>query len=415
MFKNLPNILIFGSLYAYSYIFFEQPFELYLAYVIFLLFFPLFIIRFGIPKLPVYVFIPLLISGVVYCLTGDNTFQQFFKIFLGFFLSVLFYHYVVQQNNYDIKYLFKMYMQSAYIISIIGAFQVFSYLIRFTPGYNFRWIFNKWNPSPGGIGVRISSLLSEPAYYAAIIAPAFFVALYNILKRKEHFVSKRKSLLILAIYPLSYSSLGILGILIAILLLMINLGSVRYYLIMIPALYVIGTYSYRNVDEFKDRMDGTLEIYSTENIYSYDIHGSSFVLYNNSHIAWTNFKQHPLFGTGLGSHPIAFDRYSLTNEVGSVQIKFNKMDANSMLLRLLSETGLYGVFFMLYILIKNLVFRWRSADEEYWLMSNGIALIVLIYLLRQGHYFINGFPLFLWMHFYLGKINRNELKSLPAQ
>ena len=205
MFKNLPNILIFGSLYAYSYIFFEQPFELYLAYVIFLLFFPIFIIRFGIPKLPVYVFAPLLLAGVVYCFTGDNTFQQFFKIFLGFFLSVLFYHYVIQQNNYDIKGLFRIYMQSAYIISIIGAFQVFSYIIRFTPGYNFRWIFNKWNPSPGGIGVRISSLLSEPAYFAAVIAPAFFVALYNILKRKEHFVSYRKSLLILAMYPLNLS------------------------------------------------------------------------------------------------------------------------------------------------------------------------------------------------------------------
>ncbi|MFM7104733.1 MAG: hypothetical protein ACKOW8_04365, partial [Flavobacteriales bacterium] len=317
----------------------------------------------------------------------------------------------IQQNNYDIKGLFRIYLQSAYIISIIGAFQIFSYLIRFTPGYNFRWIFNKWNPSPGGLGVRISSLLSEPAYFAAVIAPAFFVALYNILKRKEHFVSYRKSLLILAIYPLSYSSLGILGILIAILLMMINLGSVRYYLIMIPALYVIGRYSYNNVEEFKDRMDGTVEIYSTENIYSYDIHGSSFVLYNNSHIAWTNFKKHPLFGTGLGSHPTAFDRYSLTNEIGAVQIKFNKMDANSMLLRLLSETGLYGVLFMLYILFKNLIFRWRSAADEYWLMSNGITLIILIYLLRQGHYFINGFPLFLWMHFYLGKINRNQLKS----
>ncbi|MFM7813303.1 MAG: hypothetical protein ACKO66_02175 [Flavobacteriales bacterium] len=195
---------------------------------------------------------------------------------------------------------------------------------------------------------------------------------------------------------------------------LINLGFVRYSVIMIPLLTVIVQYSYKNVPEFRDRWDGTIEIYTTDNIYSYDIHGSSFVLYNNSHVAWENFKVHPIFGTGLGSHPTAFDKYTLTNVQGAVQIDFNKMDANSMLLRLMSETGAYGLFVMILLLIRSWIFKPRSADDVNWVMSNGLAMIILIYLIRQGHYFLNGFPLFLWMFYYLSVQNKREFAELKA-
>ncbi|MFM7105010.1 MAG: hypothetical protein ACKOW8_05765, partial [Flavobacteriales bacterium] len=127
------------------------------------------------------------------------------------------------------------------------------------------------------------------------------------------------------------------------------------------------------------------------------------------------FGKNPLFGTGLGSHPTAFDRYSLTNLEGAVQIDFNNMDANSMFLRLLSETGLYGVSIMLFILLRNFIFRGNSVNEENWLISNSLALIILIYLIRQGHYFINGFPLFVWMYYYLAFSNRKERRTAVEQ
>ena len=414
MFKNFSIFLIFASLYAFSYVFFKEPFEFYLAYLIFFIYFPFFFTKFGIPKWPVLLFIPLFFSGVLYCLTGENTTQQFFKIFIGFFASTMFYHYVIQAYDFDLKLLFKYYMRSAYIVTIIGVVQLISYPIGFKPGYNFLWIFNKWNPSFGGLGVRMSSVLSEPAYYAAIIAPAFFVSVYNVIKRETLFITKFQSYLIMIVYPLSFSSLGILAIFFTLIFLLINLGFVRYSIVMIPLLTVIVQYSYNNVPEFRDRWDGTIEIYTTDNIYSYDIHGSSFVLYNNSHVAWENFKVHPLFGTGLGSHPSAFDKYTLTNVEGAVQIDFNKMDASSMFLRLMSETGVYGLFVMILLLIRSWIFKPRSADDVNWVMSNGLALIILIYLIRQGHYFLNGFPLFLWMFYYLSVQNKRDYAEMKA-
>jgi hypothetical protein len=297
-------------------------------------------------------------------------------------------------------------MKSAWIVVLIGIVQLISYSVGFKQGYNFTWIFNKWNPSFGGLGIRMSSVLSEPAYYAAVIAPAFFVAAYNLFQRETIFINRFQSYVFVIVYPLSFSSLGIIAIFLAIIFLLINMGFVKYSLIFIPLLTVIIDYSYKNVPEFRDRWDGTVEIYTTDNIYTYDIHGSSFVLYNNSHVAWENFKRHPIFGTGLGSHQFAFDKYTLTQEEGAVQIDFNKMDANSMFLRLTSETGLYGLIVMISLVIRCWIFKWNSADKESWVMSNGLALIIIIYLIRQGHYFINGFPLFVWMFYYLHAQNK---------
>jgi hypothetical protein len=376
---------------------------------------PFFFVKFGIPKWPLLVFMPLFFSGVLYVLTGDNTSQQFFKIFIGFFSSCLFYHYVVQSYDFDLKELFRLYLVSAYVVTLIGVLQLISYPIGFKPGYNFMWIFNKWNPTFGGLGVRMSSVFSEPAYYAASISPAFFTAVYNLFQRKPLFISKFQSIVIAIIYPLTFSSLGILTIFFTIILLLINLGTVRYSLIFIPILIVSISYSYKNVPEFRDRWDGTIEIYSTNNIYDYDIHGSSFVLYNNSHVAWENFQRHPLFGTGLGGHPSAFDKYTLTQEDGAVQIDFNKMDANSMFLRLMSETGLYGLSVMILLLFRSWILKSNAIDNETWVMSNSLALIILVYLIRQGHYFINGFPLFLWLYYYLSVQNKAAMAVKRAE
>jgi hypothetical protein len=299
-------------------------------------------------------------------------------------------------------------MVGALIVSFIGLFQLLSYFVGFTPGYNYNWLFNKWSLTEGGLGLRLNSVFSEPSYFAAVVSPAFFVALYNSIARKTLFIKRWHGFVIILAYLLTYSSLGIIGIFVAIVLFLLNLGVVKYSIIFVPLFIFSFDYAYKNVPEFTSRWDGTFTMFETKNYKSYDIHGSSFVLYNNYQIALINFKQHPLFGTGLGSHPVAFDKYSLTNLTGAVDIEFNKMDANSMALRLMSETGIYGLFVMFFILFKCWIFKQRAASEEHWVMSNGISLIIILYLARQGHYFLNGFPFFLWMYFYLEKDNKIE-------
>ena len=92
MFRWFVVILIMLSIFISSYVFFRVPFEAYFGYLVFALFFPVFFAKYGVPRAPVLIFLPLLISGVLYVSIGLNTNAQFYKVFIGFFESVLFYH-----------------------------------------------------------------------------------------------------------------------------------------------------------------------------------------------------------------------------------------------------------------------------------------------------------------------------------
>ncbi len=401
------------SIFISSYVFFKTPFEAYPSYIVMLLFFPAYFARLPFPREVIIIFIPLLVSGIISLQTGDNESGLFVKIFIGFFTSVLFYRYVVDAFDRDLEKLFQLYMTGAMVVSYIGLFQILSYFVGFEPGYNYRWLLNKWSLSLGGTGVRMNSIFSEPAYYAGVIGPAFFVAVNNLLTRKHHFISRRASLIIAIAYPLTFSTLGFMSMAITAILLLINYGFIRYALLVGPLVYFSYNYAYENIPEFRQRIDGTQTAFSEVDPKSLnDVHGSSFVLYNNYVITVENFKRNPVFGTGLGSHPIAFDRYSLTNMAGILKIDFNKADANSMFLRLLSETGLYGVTVMLVLILRNFFTRQRSANDTNWLISHSVLVVILVYLARQGHYFINGFPFFIWMYYFIRKQNTAQLREL---
>ncbi len=414
--KRLVLIFVFANLFLSAMVLFKAPFEFYIGYIAYF-FLPYFFFKYGPPKFALIVFTVLFVVGVIFVQLGLNTFSQLIKVTMGFFLSVAFFEFSLKVFDEDVSELFKFYMKSAFVVSAIGIMQVVTQRIGFSPGYNFGWLLNKWGViyAEGG-GIRMNSLFSEPSYYSSTMSPAFFIGMYNLLNRKNPmFISVRQSLVILLAYPLTQSGVGMFGILITILLLMVNSGFLRYSFLIGPILAFGFNYAYDNNEEFRSRVDSTFEIYNTGNIYSYDIHGSSFVLYNHTHIATENFKENPIFGTGLGSHETAFDRFSLTNMSGVVDIEFNKADANSMALRLMSETGIVGLIFFAYFLFSNWVLKGWTLKDEYWVISNACFLIIALQLLRQGNYFYCGFPFFLWLYYYTRKANAKDKSSLVKE
>ncbi len=210
-----------------------------------------------------------------------------------------------------------------------------------------------------------------------------------------------------------------MGVFVSLILLLINFGFVRYVLIFAPLVIGGYIYLYANVAEFRDRVDGLDDLYSEKAKSSFDVHGSSFVQYNNTHIATENFKRNPLFGTGLGSHQIAYNKYSLARQFGGIN-EFNQSDANSMFLRLMSETGLYGMIFILLFIGKFFVIRPRDAiaDDQLWLISSAALVAILLQLLRQGNYTYNGFMFYMWLYYYVKIVSRerehnNLVKHIP--
>ncbi len=73
-----------------------------------------------------------------------------------------------------------------------------------------------------------------------------------------------------------------------------------------------------------------------------------------------------------------------------------------MFLRTLSDVGLMGVIFILFFVFKFYVSNNLAGEEDndYWLISNALLVLITIQLLRQGNYTFSGFFLYAWMYYY---------------
>lgn len=409
-------IFIYITIFLNSYVFFKYPFEFYLGYIAYIILLPILLIRFGINKGILNIFSILLITGIINIILNNNTFSLFIKVFTGLFLAYIFYDAIIKQFNFNINLLFKWYLYGAVIVSIIGLFQFISYQIGFYNGYDFRWILNKWSFAPGGIfGIRINSILAEPTYLATTLAPAFFVSIFNLTRKKSIFIGKTGSIIISVVFILSFSALGQMGIFLTISFLLVNFGLVRYFIFFLVIGIITFNVLYNNVKDFRDRYESIIILYTygPSSFKLGETHGSSFILYNNSIVTKENLKSNFIFGTGIGSHPIAFEKYNISNSIKTAGFDNNSSDASSMLLRLLSETGLFGTILFLYIVIRFYIKRDPEVNTTHWLISNAILIMILLNLFRQGHYFLNGFPFFVLLYYYnyIDFKNQNNLQA----
>ena len=411
------NFMIFLSVFVSSITFFRDPFEGYFHYIIFLLLFPVFLLKFGMPKKIIGSIFILFVVGVLEIFLGNNTWPLFLKIFLGFVLSVSFYGYVLDYFKFDTQKIFSFYIKGAIIVSYIGLFQFVFFYLSFTPGYNFSWLFNKWGLVSGGFGIRVNSIFSEPAQCAIVLAPACFVAIYNLISRnKKYLLTKFQSVLIIFVTFLTTSSTGYIGLLFILLFLLFNYGKISYFFLGVPVIILASVLLYNNVPDFKSRVDTSIALWIEGDFGIENTNTSSFVLYNNYHIAQENFLTNPFTGTGLGSHPIAFDKYSLTNRSDIIDLQFNKADGNSLLIRLISETGILGVVFIFVFMRRFYVRRDPfNVDATFWIISNSVLIIIILYLLRQGNYFLNAFPLFMWIYYYARKNHLDQIKRAEEE
>lgn len=410
-------LFIYLSIFVNSYVFFKEPFEFYIGYIIYIFLLPNFIIKFGFNRNLFFIFFILLITGIFHVIFGNNTAGQFLKIYVGLFLSYFFYYYVVLELDYNIEQLFKWYLKGCYYVSLLGIFQFVCFQIGYVSGYRFFNIFNKWGVITGGnFGIRVNSIFAEPTHLGAVLSAAFFVAVYNIIRKESYTLSRFQSLIIIAVYLLSFSGLGQIGVFLTFIFLAISFGLVRYIILLIPIVIFTFNFLYNNVSEFKGRLDSTFGLFFGGEKFELGVtHGSSFILYNNYIVAFENFKTNFLFGTGVGSHITAFDRYSIAKDIKQWGFNLNSADANSMFLRLVSETGLFGVGIFLIIMTKCYVKRDLNYLTYHWLVSNGILIMILLNLFRQGHYFLNGFPFFVILYYFNSVSYKNHQELNPLE
>ncbi|HXB41751.1 MAG TPA: O-antigen ligase family protein [Bacteroidia bacterium] len=420
--EKIVGFMIYLSVFmGSSIVFFKEPFEGYFHYAIYLTLLPFFVSRYGLPKTPFQILVLPLLVGIFQIVLGNNEPFLFIKIFGGVLLSVSFYYYVNEFYEVDVEKMFKLYLTWTYWTAVIAIIQYLAFKINFKPGYDFGFLLNKGGHviTEGGGSIRVNSIYLEPSQLGIMLGPAAFVSALNILRRKHYHYAQYQNIVILIALYLSRSSTGYLGLFLIFLVMGINFGYFLYLVLFVVVGYFAAWGLYNTIPEFHDRVDSSMGLWVEGDLSLKNVNTSSFVLYNNSHIAWENLKEHPLFGTGLGSHPVAYKKFSYTNE-GKIRLKgfeFNTADANSLLLRLMSETGLMGVLFILFLIFRGFIGYSGDEDDKYWIISGALLVLILLYLLRQGNYFLNGFPFFVWLYYYnkTAYMENEALKRLAAE
>ena len=398
------------TIFSSSFVFFKYPFEFYFHYLVFIVLIPILFLKVGIPKFLFYGSFAFIIIGLVNVSFLNNSLFNFIKIFLGLFVSIYFFLLHLYLKNFNVELYFKIYCKLCLLVSFIGVAQVISFLINFKYGFDYSWIFNKWGFIKGGIvGIRVNSILAEPSQLGIVLSPALFVSVRNLIRRKTLYFKRWQSLLIVLIVILTTSTIAYFGLLLVIL---INTKSFKLRYILVGLIISIFGFflAYRNVNEFKLRVDAAKGLWLDENFDIVNTNNSSFVLYNNLHIAKQNLLKKPLFGTGLGSHEFAFKKYSLTKKLLNYNFEFNVKDGNSLLIRLCTETGLIGVILMISFCAKNLIVENEISEklEIRYVISNAIFILIVLTLLRQGNYMLNGLPLMFLIYYYNNHQNQNQ-------
>lgn len=333
--------------------------------------------------------------------------------------TFLMFHHALEVNGNDIFKAMRAYMRLAVAVSVIGLFQVVAFFLDIRPGYDLSWLIPDFTMHVNEFGVlRAQSIMKEPSHLGHILAPAVFVAVFNLSSREPVFVGRRASLAILAITLLSFSTVSYAALFVAVCLISLNVRrGVAAWVLVSGLAGLVALYFY--VPGFKVRADDTFGALMYNDVLSANF--STLTLYNNLRVALTHLVETGFWGGGLGSHLAAFERDSLLYGMAGLPFQvayLNAEDANSLLLRIASELGLPG-------LVCLSVFLWfcyvgrpsgagtATAADGLWLVSNAAAVLFVVALLRQGHYSNFGMPFFMLLYLYAARFAHASARQSP--
>jgi len=347
------------------------------------------------------------------CLRGENAFGLFFKQVTGLLLYGTGFYVLLRINNYDVKRLFKMYFNIAFFVAAAGVTQELFYVFNTPWIFDFSDISAKWQLTYTSNlqFIKINSVLPEPASFCLIMFPAFFYAINSFASTKLAVRSKFQCFIIIAAYLFSFSLIGYIGIFLSAFLLLLRRLKTKTGVLLCLAVMFSASFFFYTIPDFHSRIIDTFEVFSGKKDVNSTNTSSYTLLISTTITAKEALENIPslLFGNGLGSYEVSYFRHihSLGIDMAGKQY-LNTKDASALSLRLVSETGLIGLFIFLGFAMRYFLFKVKDPARCLWIINNGIFILILLRLLRQGNYFSEGFFFFLWLYYYSFK---QEMKT----
>jgi len=417
-----------ASVFMDDFIFlrYQLPFDFYYYYIIFAASIIFYIQSVGsFQLLPRWFSVSislLIVSTLLITLIEDTYSLGVTKQLIGVVFTSIAYYTFLAYNNFEIKRIFRMYIFIALFISLEG-------LLEEVLNLNGIHINERIRMTTSGY-YRIYGLLGEPYFLAVALLPSMFYILYKTTIF-ETILTKYNSIFITTViftcFIFTFSSAGFLGLGGVVLFWLYDknyLNFKSWKIILLPVFIALFFISFNNVQkqwiEFNIKFNQTLEAFKNNSTKKEDLtelNTSSFALYSNYVIAKASFNEKPLTGTGLGTHEANYKKYFSKYFDEDYVIRygiFNTADANSMFVRLMSETGLLGLGLFFLFLFKNFIGKkgYSHPDlRDYTLINQSIFIWFVIRLVRTGNYFGNGFFLFFFMYYFCYKIVKDYYKK----
>lgn len=404
-----PFIDIF--LFRYTFILFPGPLG-YGPFICMYALLPFFILKFRFPVRIAAILILTGLLGSTGWMNGIVTPSEFVKVFGSLVLPYTYYWYLWQHLGEDVFTAFRIYLKGAVVLSIFGLLTYVDSMLSLG-FHDFANRFIHFNKVQASTGIRVIATLGEPTYFATTICPAGFFALYSLFFREENVsahlterglkLSRKESIAILGALTLTFSAVAFVGFALSIVfhfLIKRNAKALLLIPMVVGGLYTIA----ESIPEINARISG---LQNTDVISEGDVHGSSAILYNHAIITWRNFKENPIFGSGLGSHVAATEKYSILRDNDALfsYADQNAQDASSMLLRIVSELGVFGLLLTGLFIWRNYFTAIPGNAQQVALkfISSAFLISILLQLFRQGNFILNGFPFFVYGYFFCRK------------
>ena len=346
-------------------------------------------------------------------------------------LMIYFYSFI---RFVGVEYVFKTYVKCAYLYSIFA-------LLYFGAEVWFELPYLKFMPEVFGrlANGGLHGLMAEQSVYSMLMIPALYYSLYERAK----FGLKVPIIIGFSIF-VTYSAMGFIGILLTIvlykelsnkllislvLLFILSFGGFLFYepQVKIKSVYDKETiyYCYENCSEnryqklihhpyvhfafanpskrelwseknsknnevdriFKDRILLSIKSALSGKVPEVHVNNvSSYTLISNLLVMKNVIKNNPFFGGGLGSHPLNYDKYISQVDGAASWLRANvdlgRLDGNSLLIRILSELGLFGFLLVFLFLLKT----YKGVNDSNYRIAYSIYIYLILVFIRSGTY-----------------------------
>ncbi len=305
----------------------------------------------------------LALSGGIGIANGTDTMTQVSKEFLGISISVVYFYYFFKMIGNDFERAFLTYVRIAFWFAVI-AFPLWIGSCIHLREYD-----------------RLKGLTAEPAAFCFIVLPAYYWCATSYLGSRKN--GKEVAVFTVA-FILSGSSMGFLGVAFGVVLLLS--GRMKHFVAVPVVVGGLLGLAYWGSADFRLRADDTVVAALTQDVSGANL--STYALISNVFITQQVLKESPVFGNGLGSHPISHARFigdipGVERFIETGAADTNATEADSLALRSLSELGMLGfsgiLIFMFYFHV--------GGTGPYAAISNAILACFLMKLIRDGSYF----------------------------